>query len=199
AAQPFARLSPGDDFGRLGEDFHTPLDATPLPDPYLVAASEPAARLIGVAPESLAAPESVAVLAGNARLPGSRPLAAVYAGHQFGVWAGRLGDGRALLLGDVPAAESGRYRALGGTDQALLDFDRWELQLKGSGKTPYSRMGDGRAVLRSSIREFLCSEAMAALGIPTTRALAVVGSDTPVIREDVETAAVVLRLSPTFI
>ena len=199
AAQPFARLSPGDDFGRLGEDFHTPLDATPLPDPYLVAASEPAARLIGVAPESLAAPESVAVLAGNARLPGSRPLAAVYAGHQFGVWAGRLGDGRALLLGDVRATESGRYRALGGTDQALLDFDRWELQLKGSGKTPYSRMGDGRAVLRSSIREFLCSEAMAALGIPTTRALAVVGSDTPVIREDVETAAVVLRLSPTFI
>jgi uncharacterized protein YdiU (UPF0061 family) len=197
--RPFSLLSPEDGFGRLGEAFYTRLDAMPLPEPYLVAASAPAARLIGVDPTSLAAPESVAVLAGNARLPGSQPLASVYAGHQFGVWAGRLGDGRALLLGDVPAAARGDLRALGGSDQALLDFDRWELQLKGSGKTPYSRMGDGRAVLRSSIREFLCSEAMAALGIPTTRALAVVGSDTPVIREDVETAAVVTRMSPTFV
>ncbi len=201
-ADPFpslSRLSPDDGFGRLGEAFHTRLDATPLPEPYLVAASAPAARLIGIEPAGLAAPESVAVLAGNARLPGSRPLASVYAGHQFGVWAGRLGDGRALLLGDVPAQAPGTLRALGDSDQELLDFDRWELQLKGSGKTPYSRMGDGRAVLRSSIREFLCSEAMAALGIPTTRALAVVGSDTPVIREDVETAAVVMRMSPTFV
>ncbi len=197
--QSLSRLSPEDGFGRLGEAFHTRLDAIPLPDPCLVAASTPAARLIGVEPASLASPESVAVLAGNARLPGSLPLASVYAGHQFGVWAGRLGDGRALLLGDVPAAARGEFRALGGSDQALLDFDRWELQLKGSGKTPYSRMGDGRAVLRSSIREFLCSEAMAALGIPTTRALAVIGSDTPVIREDVETAAVVMRMSPTFV
>ncbi len=194
-----AQLTPDDGFGRLGDAFHARLDAVGLPEPFLVAASAPAAGLIGVDPASLALPDSLAVLAGNARLPGSLPLASVYAGHQFGVWAGRLGDGRALLLGDVAAAGDSGFSALGGSDQALLDFDRWELQLKGSGKTPFSRMGDGRAVLRSSIREFLCSEAMAALGIPTTRALAVVGSDTPVIREDVETAAVVLRMSPTFV
>nr|MBP8267429.1 YdiU family protein [Zoogloea sp.] len=122
------------------------------------------------------------VFAGNRLLPGSEPLAAVYSGHQFGVWAGQLGDGRAHLLGEVSGADSG-----------------WEIQLKGAGQTPYSRFADGRAVLRSSIREFLCSEAMAALGIPTTRALSVVGSHAPVRREAIETAAVVARLAPSFI
>jgi uncharacterized protein YdiU (UPF0061 family) len=109
----------------------------------------------------------------------------VYSGHQFGVWAGQLGDGRAILLGEAPAPAS--------------PTGSMELQLKGAGKTPYSRMGDGRAVLRSSIREFLCSEAIAALGIPGTRALCVIGSDQPVIRETVETAAVVTRMSPNFV
>ncbi|HZH08003.1 MAG TPA: YdiU family protein [Lautropia sp.] len=188
-----------DSFGSLGESFYTRVDPSPLAEPYLVASSGSACALIGVDPASLQAPESVAALAGNALLPGSRPLAAVYAGHQFGIWAGRLGDGRALLLGDTPARKASGYKALGGSKEGLLDFDRWELQLKGSGVTPYSRMADGRAVLRSSIREFLCSEAMAALGIPTTRALAVTGSDVPVFREDVETAAVVLRMSPSFV
>jgi uncharacterized protein YdiU (UPF0061 family) len=188
-----------DSYGELGEDFYTRVDPSPLADPYLVAASAPACRLVGVDQASLQTPEGIAVLAGNAVPPHSRPLAAVYAGHQFGVWAGRLGDGRALLLGDAAAAAASGYRALAGSDQQLLDFDRWELQLKGAGMTPYSRMGDGRAVLRSSIREYLCSEAMAALGIPTTRAMAVVGSDVPVFREDVETAAVVLRMSPSFV
>jgi uncharacterized protein YdiU (UPF0061 family) len=103
----------------------------------------------------------------------------VYSGHQFGVWAGQLGDGRAILLGE--------------TEQGL------EVQLKGAGPTPYSRRGDGRAVLRSSIREFLCSEAMHGLGIPTTRALCVTGSDAPVRRETLETAAVVTRVAPSFI
>ncbi|GAB3452933.1 YdiU family protein [Massilia terrae] len=106
----------------------------------------------------------------------------MYSGHQFGVWAGQLGDGRAILLGDLATANG-----------------PMELQLKGSGKTPYSRMGDGRAVLRSSIREFLCSEAMAALGIPTTRALVLTGSNQPVIRETIETASVVTRMSPSFV
>jgi serine/tyrosine/threonine adenylyltransferase len=119
----------------------------------------------------------------SAAAAAGEPLAAVYAGHQFGVWAGRLGDGRAILLGEAVGPDGGR----------------WEIQLKGSGKTPYSRMGDGRAVLRSSIREFLCSEAMAALGIPTSRALCVIGSDAPVYRETVETAAVATRLAPTWI
>jgi uncharacterized protein YdiU (UPF0061 family) len=106
----------------------------------------------------------------------------VYSGHQFGHWAGQLGDGRAILLGDI-ATPGGPM----------------ELQLKGAGMTPYSRMGDGRAVLRSSIREFLCSEAMAALGVPTTRALMVTGSNRNVMRESVETAAVVTRMAPSFV
>jgi uncharacterized protein YdiU (UPF0061 family) len=107
----------------------------------------------------------------------------VYSGHQFGVWAGQLGDGRAHLLGEVRTPAG----------------DWLELQLKGSGLTPYSRMGDGRAVLRSSIREFLASEAMHALGVSTTRALCITGSDQPVRRETVETAAVVTRVAPSFI
>jgi len=110
------------------------------------------------------------------------PVTTVYSGHQFGVWAGQLGDGRALLLGEVDTPNGPR-----------------ELQLKGSGLTPYSRMGDGRAVLRSSIREFLCSEAMHGLGIPTTRALALIGSPLQVRREGLETAAVLTRTAPSFL
>ena len=155
---------------------------TPLPAPYFVAASSRAASLVGLDAEALAQEDFVAALTGNALLPGSEPLSAVYSGHQFGVWAGQLGDGRAILLGDVDGPQG-----------------RMELQLKGAGKTPYSRMGDGRAVLRSSIREFLCSEAMAALGIPTTRALVVTGSNQRVMRESIETAAVVTRMAPSFV
>src|SRR6202008_2258819 len=111
--------------------------------------------------------QALQVFSGDALWPGMQTLASVYSGHQFGVWAGQLGDGRALWLGEVDGP-------------AGLQ----EVQLKGSGLTPYSRMGDGRAVLRSSIREFLCSEAMHALGVPTTRALCVTGSDAPVRREE---------------
>ncbi|GGK82889.1 UPF0061 protein [Amphritea balenae] len=114
---------------------------------------------------------------------GSQPLATVYAGHQFGSYTAELGDGRALLLGDLQAS----------------DGQQWELQLKGSGKTPYSRHGDGRAALRSVIREYLASEAMAALGIPTTRALCIIGSDTQIYRESIELAATMVRLSPSHI
>ena len=170
-------------FSRLPQAFYSRVAPTPLPEPYLVARSDSAAELLGLRPDIFENPEVVEALSGTRLIVGSEPLATVYSGHQFGVYVPRLGDGRALLLGDV----AGR------------DGQRWEVQLKGSGKTPYSRMGDGRAVLRSSIREFLASEAMHALGIPTTRALAVTGSDTPVIRETVETAAVVTRLSPSFI
>jgi serine/tyrosine/threonine adenylyltransferase len=168
-------------FARLPEAFFTRLPPEPLPAPYLVAASQDVAALIGLNASEVARPEFAEVFAGNKLLPGSEPLAAVYSGHQFGMWAGQLGDGRAHLLGEV-AAGSG-----------------WEVQLKGAGQTPYSRFADGRAVLRSSIREFLCSEAMAALGIPTTRALSVVGSDAQIRRETVETAAVVARLAPSFV
>ncbi len=169
-------------FASLPPAYYTRLMPTPLPAPYLVALSPSAAQLIGVEPAMLATEEGIATLVGNRVAERSQPLAAVYSGHQFGVWAGQLGDGRAILLGDI-ATPAGPM----------------ELQLKGAGKTPYSRMGDGRAVLRSSIREFLCSEAMHGLGIPTTRALSVVGSDQGVVRETIETAAVVVRMAPTFI
>jgi len=180
---PLAALAWDNAFGRLPGHFYTRLAPTPLPEPYFVAASPAAAELIGLAAEALRRPEAVEPLAGSAVVAGTDPLAAVYSGHQFGVYVPQLGDGRALLLGGVR-----------GNDGNL-----WELQLKGAGKTPYSRMGDGRAVLRSSIREFLCSEAMHALGIPTTRALSIMGSDTPVFRETAETAAVVTRMAPSFV
>jgi len=173
-------------FASLPPAFYTRLQPTPVPAPYLICASSSAANLVGLDSREFSRQEVIDAFAGNSTLPGLEPIAAVYSGHQFGVWAGQLGDGRAILLGDVPARDTPMP-------------GRMELQLKGSGKTPYSRMGDGRAVLRSSIREFLCSEAMAALGIPTTRALCVVGSDLPVLRETMETSAIATRMSPTFV
>lgn len=166
-------------FEALGSAFFTYLPPTPLVQPHWVATSASTAQWMQLPPGWLSGDEALQVLAGNAVAAGSRPLASVYSGHQFGVWAGQLGDGRAILLGE--------------TANGL------EVQLKGAGRTPYSRMGDGRAVLRSSIREFLCSEAMHALGIPTTRALALIGSPQPVQRETVETAAVVTRVAESFI
>jgi uncharacterized protein YdiU (UPF0061 family) len=180
---PLAQLAWNNAFGRLSAHFYTRLAPTPLPAPYFVAASPAAAELIGLDADLLHDQQTIDALAGSAVVAGADPLAAVYSGHQFGVYVPQLGDGRALLLGGLAA-----------TDGSI-----WELQLKGSGKTPYSRMGDGRAVLRSSIREFLCSEAMHALGIPTTRALSIMGSDLPVFRETVETAAVVTRVAPSFV
>ena len=169
-------------FARLPAAFHSRLASTPLPAPRLVAVSPAVLGLLGIEASRVADPEFAEVFSGNRTLRGAAPLAAVYSGHQFGVWAGQLGDGRALLLGEV-AGPAGNQ----------------EIQLKGAGRTPYSRGADGRAVLRSSIREFLCSEAMAGLGIPTTRALAIVAADLPVIRETVETAAVVTRVAPSFV
>ncbi|MES2048389.1 MAG: YdiU family protein [Pseudomonadota bacterium] len=170
-------------FATMPSEFYTRLMPTPLNQPYLVAVSQPLMQSIGLDP-TLTDKEFCNIFTGNQQLPNSQPLAAVYSGHQFGVWAGQLGDGRAILLGDVAASD---YKL------------RLEIQLKGSGMTPYSRMGDGRAVLRSSIREFLCSEAMEGLGIPTSRALCVTGSDQYVMREEPETSAVVTRLAPSFI
>ena len=171
-------------FLALGEDFFTLLPAQPSPDPYWVATSADCAALLGLPVDWARRPDwqALEVLSGNATWPGMRPLASVYSGHQFGVWAGQLGDGRALWLGEL------------GTPSGPM-----EIQLKGAGLTPYSRMGDGRAVLRSSIREFLCSEAMHHLGIPTTRALCVTGSPLPVRREQIETAAVLTRVAPSFV
>ncbi|GAB3538677.1 YdiU family protein [Noviherbaspirillum agri] len=179
-------------FASLPATFYTRLHPTPVPAPYLVCTSESAAELINLDPGEFDKEECIQTFAGNRTLPGSVPLASVYSGHQFGVWAGQLGDGRAILLGDVPANKVS-------FSESPDSHGRIELQLKGSGLTPYSRMGDGRAVLRSSIREFLCSEAMAALGIPTSRALCVIGSDMRVMRETPETSAIATRMAPSFI
>jgi len=169
-------------FAALPPAFYTRLNPTPLPAPYVVGVSDQVAELLGLPAGFVASRQFADIFAGNALLPGSEPLAAVYSGHQFGVWAGQLGDGRAHLLGGLRNAHG-----------------HWEIQLKGAGRTPYSRGADGRAVLRSSIREFLCSEAMAGLGVPTTRALCVIGADLPVRRETIETAAVVTRIAPSFV
>ena len=166
------------------------LDPVPVSAPAMLAYSVDAADLLDLAGADLAAPEAAQVFGGNALLPGMQPYAANYGGHQFGGWAGQLGDGRALTLGEVINRAG----------------ERWELQLKGSGPTPYSRGADGRAVLRSSIREFLCSEAMHHLGVPTTRALCLVGTGEQVERDMFydghpasEPGAIVCRLAPSFI
>ena len=182
SALPAPGMQWGNSFAGLGSDFTTALTPAPLPSPYWVGRNRALARELGLENDWLESAEALAALTGNQTLPGTQPLASVYSGHQFGVWAGQLGDGRAILLGDLQ------------TPQGPQEF-----QLKGAGKTPYSRMGDGRAVLRSSIREFLCSEAMHGLGIATTRALCVTGSDAAVRRETIETAAVVTRTAPSFI
>ena len=166
-------------FAGLGDAFFTLLQPTPLPAPYWIGQSTAVAAELGLDADTFASNAALQTFTGNLTMAGSQPLASVYSGHQFGQWAGQLGDGRAILLGDT----------VGGL----------EIQLKGSGPTPYSRMGDGRAVLRSSIREFLCSEAMHGLSVPTSRALCVTGSDAPVRREEMETAAVVTRVAPSFI
>jgi uncharacterized protein YdiU (UPF0061 family) len=171
--------------------FGTELPAQPFPEPHWVATSTECAALLGLPADWAVRPDwqALDVFTGRATWPGMRPLATVYSGHQFGVWAGQLGDGRALMLGEWQ---------VDGAPERAADAS-FEVQLKGAGRTPYSRMGDGRAVLRSSIREFLCSEAMHALGIPTTRALCVAGSGLPVMRETVETGAIVTRVAPSFL
>ena len=169
-------------FAKLGPGFFTRVRPQPLPSPYWVSRNRAVARELGLEQRWFESQTALDVFTGNAVLSGSDPLASVYSGHQFGQWAGQLGDGRAILLGELETGSGGQ-----------------EVQLKGAGRTPYSRMGDGRAVLRSSIREYLCSEAMHGLGIPTTRALCVTGSDAKVRREELETAAVVTRSAPSFI
>jgi uncharacterized protein YdiU (UPF0061 family) len=168
---------------------YTRVEPTAVAAPQLLAWSEDCGALLGIArPEGDAA--AVEVLAGNRVLQGMQPYAARYGGHQFGHWAGQLGDGRAITLGEVAAP----------------DGSRQELQLKGAGLTPYSRSADGRAVLRSSLREFLCSEAMFWLGAPTTRALSLVATGEPVVRDMFydghpreEPGAVVCRVAPSFL
>jgi len=170
-------------FARLPEVFYAKVTPTPLKNPFLVSFNPEAAALIDLDPTEAERTEFAECFGGRYLLPGSDPIAMVYAGHQFGAYVSRLGDGRAILLGEALNSRG----------------ERWDLHLKGAGPTPFSRDDDGRAVLRSCIREYLCSEAMHGLGIPTTRALCVVGSEEEVLREQVESGATLLRLAPSHI
>ncbi|HYW54687.1 MAG TPA: YdiU family protein [Dongiaceae bacterium] len=170
-------------FAALGDAFSERRTPAGIPGARLVAFSAEAAALVGLRPGEERRPEFADLVSGNALLPGMEPVAGMYGGHQFGVWAGQLGDGRAILLGEVRNDRDGP----------------WELQIKGGGITAFSRFADGRAVVRSTVREFLASEALHALGVPTTRALAMAAGDEPVLRERVERAATVIRMAPTFV
>ncbi|MEW5306788.1 MAG: hypothetical protein WDW36_009226 [Sanguina aurantia] len=159
-------------------------------EPYLVAYSPEVCQLLDLDPSEAERAEFPMLMCGAAPIPGSQPYAQCYGGHQFGTWAGQLGDGRAITLGEILNSRG----------------ERWELQLKGAGQTPYSRRADGRAVMRSSIREFIASESMHHLGVPTTRALSLVGTGQSIARDmfysgdvKLEPGAVVARVAPSFV
>lgn len=162
----------------LDSEFYDMTDPTPLDDPYLISFNPRATKLIDLDDNSGDDPRFVALLNGTFIPKSARPFSMCYAGHQFGHYAARLGDGRAINLGSI---------------------NGWHLQTKGSGETFYSRMADGRTTMRSSIREYLMSEAMHHLGIPTTRALGIIGSQTKLLRDRIERGAIVMRMSPSWV
>ena len=167
----------------LPERFYARLDPTPVAAPRLVRLNAALAERLGLDAGSLASPDSVRALAGNLVPDGAMPVAAAYAGHQFGHFVPQLGDGRAILLGEVVAPDGARF----------------DIQLKGSGRTPFSRGGDGRAALGPVLREYIVSEAMGALGVPTTRALAAVTTGEGVRRETMLPGAVLTRVASSHI
>ena len=180
----FDNLTFSNSFSTLGEQFFSRVTPTPFETAArLVHFNTRAAGLLDLDPALQQNPVVANIFSGKQPLPGGDPIAMLYAGHQFGHYVPQLGDGRAIMLGEV-------------TNQR---GEKWEIQLKGSGLTPYSRSGDGRAVLRSSIREYLCSEAMHGLGIPTTHALCLVGSSDEVYREHIEPGAMLTRLAPSHV
>jgi uncharacterized protein YdiU (UPF0061 family) len=170
-------------YARLPERFFARVHPTAVAAPQLIRINEPLARELGIDPEALASPDGLAILAGNRIADGSDPIAMVYAGHQFGNFTPQLGDGRAILIGEV------------------IDINgiRRDIHLKGAGRTPYSRMGDGRAALGPVLREYIVSEAFAALGIPTTRALAAVMTGDWVLREEPLPGAILARVAASHI
>jgi uncharacterized protein YdiU (UPF0061 family) len=170
-------------YARLPERFYARLPPTPVAAPALIRVNAALAEELGISAEELASPEGVEVLAGNRVAEGSEPIAQAYAGHQFGGFTPQLGDGRAILLGEV-------------VDRKGL---RRDIQLKGSGPTPFSRRGDGRAALGPVLREFIVSEAMHAMGVPTTRSLAAVTTGEPVYRETALPGAVLTRVAASHI
>ncbi|MDA8869905.1 YdiU family protein [Rhizobiaceae bacterium] len=166
-------------YARLPDRFHARVAPIPVPAPDWIAFNAPLAKALGLDTRTLSGADGLQMFAGNAVPDGATPIAAAYAGQQFGHWSPQLGDGRAVLLGEVVA----------------LDGERYDIQLKGSGRTPWSRGGDGRAWLGPVMREFIVSEAMAALGIPTTRALAAVTTGESVMREAVMPGAILTRVA----
>ncbi|MEE9588357.1 MAG: protein adenylyltransferase SelO family protein, partial [Hyphomicrobiaceae bacterium] len=170
-------------YARLPDRFFARLAPSPVRAPQLIRLNEALAEHLGLDPERLSSPEGIEILSGNQLPEGAEPIAMAYAGHQFGTWVPQLGDGRAILLGEV------------------IDRDgvRRDIQLKGSGLTPFSRMGDGRAVLGPVLREYIVGEAMAALGIPTTRALAAVTTGEQVAREQLLPGAVLTRVAQSHV
>ncbi len=191
----FVRELPGDPDLRnvpraVSNACYTRVEPTPVASPQLLAWAGAVGDLLGIAQPGSPTGPAAEVLGGNRVLPGMQPYAARYGGHQFGTWAGQLGDGRAITLAEVVSPDGARH----------------DLQLKGAGPTPYSRTADGRAVLRSSVREFMCSEAMHHLGVPTTRALSLVATGEAVVRDmfydgnpQAEPGAIVCRVAPTFV
>lgn len=180
-AEPLPGLD--NSYARLPEVFYARVGPTPVPQPRLVRVNRPLAAQLGLDPDALATEEGVEILAGNRVAAGSEPLAMAYAGHQYGGFVPSLGDGRAVLLGELVDA--------GGV--------RRDIHLKGAGRTPFSREGDGRAPLGPVLREYVVSEAMAALGIPTTRALAMVTTGERVFRERVEPGAILARIAASHV
>src|SRR5829696_4984003 len=170
-------------YASLPARFYARLGPTPVAAPRLVRLNEGMAERLGLDPDWLAGPEGVGVLAGNRVPEGAEPIALAYAGHQFGQFVPQLGDGRAILLGELVGRDGARR----------------DLQLKGSGPTPFSRRGDGRAALGPVLREYLVSEAMAALGVPTTRALAAVTTGEAVLRERPLPGAVLTRVAASHV
>lgn len=184
ALRTLEQLAFDNTYARLPEVFYAKLNPTPFGEPpYVVNFNPSAAALIDLNPDEAQRPEFAGLFGGSLLVPGMEPLAMLYSGHQFGVYVPQLGDGRAILLGEIKNERG----------------ERWDLHLKGGGMTPFSRDGDGRSVLRSAIREYLCSEAMHGLGIPTTRALCIVGSDEKIYREQIETAATIVRMAPSHV
>jgi serine/tyrosine/threonine adenylyltransferase len=177
--RPLEMLAFDNSYARLPDRFYARVAPTKVGDPRVVRVNEPLAELLGVSAELLASSAGAALLVGNEIPAGAEPLALAYAGHQFGGFVPQLGDGRAILLGEVVGK----------------DGQRRDIQLKGSGRTPFSRGGDGRAALGPVLREYLVSEAMAALGIPTTRALAVATTGEPVFREEALPGAILTRVA----
>ncbi len=177
------KLNFDNQFAKLGDKFSVKMKARALPNAKMVSLNPLGAELIGLRLSDLSSESALRFFSGAEIISGAEPLAMIYSGHQFGGYSPQLGDGRGLLLGQVRGNKN------------IL----WDIHLKGAGQTPFCRGADGRAVLRSSIREYLASEALHHLNIPTSRALCLIGSDEPVMREKLETAAGLIRLSESHI